>query len=256
MRMRLARRSRVLVPALLLTAGSVTGCGLLQDMTAPDAAVAEPAVTAAPVSPSPAPARDRVVASAVIGDDRGFPGPFDGTVTVTVQPIVPGLPDDLGGTFRADCGFDTAGDPRYAAVDITFENRSRSVASLAATLSAVDTPQAGDRTGDFGLFIRSSSGGRYCQDGDRTPRADHFDVANSAGGEVTVTAYLVSDASLRPDGATPEDAFTDLTLQLTGLRNTAYSAPELVTVGDWAVRGFSVAGPCTDEPDSICAPLG
>ena len=73
---------------------------------------------------------------------------------------------------------------------------------------------------------------------------------------MTVTAYLVTEASVRPDGATPEDAFADLTLQLTGLRNTAYSAPELVTVGDWAVRGFSVAGPCTDEPDSICAPLG
>jgi hypothetical protein len=130
------------------------------------------------------------------------------------------------------------------------------VASLAATLAAVDTPGAGDHSGDFGLFIESSSGDRYCQDGDRTPAADHFDVANSAGGTVTVTAYLVTEASVRPDGATPEDAFTDLTLQLTGLRNTAYSAPELVTVGDWAVRGFSSGSSCPDDPDSICAGLG
>jgi hypothetical protein len=242
--------------SLLLCAGTLTGCGFLQDMAAPDAAEAAPSATLAPVPPSRTPPSDRVVASAVISDDRGFPGPFDGTVTVSVQPLAPGLPFDLGGSFGADCGVDATGDPRYVAVDITFENRSRSVASLAATLAAVDTPGAGDRSGDFGLFIESSSGDRYCQDGDRTPAADHFDVANSAGGTVTVTAYLVTEASVRPDGATPEDAFTDLTLQLTGLRNTAYSAPELVTVGDWAVRGFSSGSSCPDDPDSICAGLG
>jgi hypothetical protein len=253
----MARHHWALGPAVLLIAtGTLTGCGFLQDMAEPDAAVAAPSVVLTPVPPSPAPLPDRVIASAQIRDGRGFPGPFDGTVTVAVQPLVAGLPFDLGGSFRADCGFDTAVDPRYATVDITFENRSRSVASLAATLSAVDTPQAGDRTGEFGLFIESSSGDRYCQDGDRTPAADHFDVANSASGEVTVTAYLVTDVSVRPDGATPEDAFTDLTLQLTGLRNTAYVVPDLVTVGDWAVRGFSTAGPCPDAPDSVCAVLG
>ncbi|MCZ2815144.1 hypothetical protein [Modestobacter sp. VKM Ac-2984] len=38
------------------------------------------------------------------------------------------------------------------------------------------------------------------------------------------------------------------------LENTAYSHPELVTVGRWTRSG--VTGSCPDERDRVCLPLG
>jgi outer membrane receptor for Fe3+-dicitrate len=84
----------------------------------------------------------------------------------------------------------------------------------------------GDLTGAFGVFTASSDPGvHYCRDGATTPSTDHFDVASNPGEERTVTAYLVTDTRLTPDGARPDQAFTDLVLQVRNLRNTAYAAP-------------------------------
>jgi len=245
------RRASQVVPLAVIgtVVAALSSCGFLDDLASPDQPADRstlPSVTqqAAP----PPPAAPRVVAALSIRDGRAVGGgPWDGGITVTVDPARAGLPAELGTSFGADCGR-AEGHARYVAIDITFDNRGVSVASLAAELSVVDGPGAGDRSGEVGIFLESSDPSvRYCQDGDTAPSTGHFALA--LGG--TVTAFLLTDAPGPPD-----EALGDLILRLTDLRNTAYSAPELVTVGEWAVQGLAVGAACPDEPDSVCALLG
>ena len=235
--------------AVATVGAALSACGFLEDLSDPDEPAdrsALPSVTQQ-AAPPPPPAEPRVVAAVSIRDGRAVGGgPWDAGITVTAHPVLAGIPAELGHSFGADCGR-AEQQARYVAIDITFDNRGGSVASLAADLSVVDGPGAGDRAGEVGLFIESSDPAvRYCRDGDTTPSTDHFDLAHR-----TFTAFLLTDAAAQPD-----EPLDDLVLRLTDLRNTAYSAPELVTVGEWAVQGLAVGAACPDEPDSVCAPLG
>jgi len=230
---------------------ALSACGFLEDLSNPDEPAdrsALPSVTQEAAPTSLPPAEPRAVAALSIRDGRTVGGgPWDAGITVTAHPALAGIPYELGSSFGAHCGLADQ-HARFVAIDIPFDNRGLGMASLAADLSVVDGPDAGDRVGEIGIFIESSDPAvRYCQDGDARPATDHFAFAYTG----TFTAFLLTDATAQPD-----EALDDLVLRLTDLRNTAYSAPELVTVGEWAVQGFAVGAACPDEPDSVCAPLG
>ena len=228
-------RGAVLV--VLLT--GLTGCGFLAAMADPP--VTPPPSASVPPTPVEAPAEPRVVVAAQLADDRELPGsPFRSAVTVAVHPVASGLPGLVG--FGTDCGYADDGTTRQLAVDLTVANQSGSVANVAADVSL-----AGPTADAVGVFVESGTPGvRWCQDGDRTPTADHLVVDGGVGDVRTTTIYVVAG----PDA--PADPFAGLTLELTGLQNTAYSYPELVTVGTWTAS----TGSCPDQPDSLCAPLG
>jgi len=225
---------------LLATLTSLTACGFLAEVADPPAST-QPSASAA-VTTAAVPDGPRVVAAAQLADDRVLPGsPFRVSVELATHPVVAGLPR-LPPSFGADCGYANDGTTRYLAVDLTVGNRSGSVVNVAADVSL-----SGPSVEAVGLFIESGLPGvRYCQDGDRTPTADHLVVDGGVGDVRTTTVYLVAG----PDA--PADPFTGLTLELTGLQNTAYSYPELVTVGTWTAS----TGTCPDQPDSICVALG
>ena len=224
----------------LLTMSAVAGCGFLQEMADPPATPPPPLVAPTP-TPTPTPPPASPVLTAQLLDDRALPGgPFRGDLRVAAHPVAAGLPR-FDTDFPLDCGYDATA--RHLAVDLTFTNRSTAVAVVSADISVTGPGVDADVVG---LFVGSTDPSvRYCQDGDRTPAADHLVLG--ANGPTTVTAHLIAGA-----GA-PDDALAGLTVALTDLRDPVAGGSN--EDGPWAVTRGPLSS-CLEDPGGLCVSVG